>query len=867
MRGAWSLTALAVGSVAAQEQPDWQNMNTIDWRTFGQWVPPTTEAPVPTPPSAPPIQFTQTPPHGYPAHPPAWTPTQHARAKQVAQESPQEWSATPEEPSVTIVYEATTNTIYTTVDVTVTSCPEAETACPAAITWITADSEGEETEAPFETPVKPTPTKSGKPHMPFPSHGGGGGVPSECESPNAPLTNKEQVGNSTWGSLCQPTFPKWLDAEDGTPYEKAPWGDKTTKNSDATVAGDVPDTGDTRHYTFNITRDRISTDGVLRDVILINGQFPGPAIEANWGDMIEVTVNNNIGHPYEGTSLHWHGMLQRDTPWMDGVPAVGQCPIAPYHSYTYKYQADIYGSSWYHAHYSAQYTGGIVGPMIIYGPTSMDYDIDVGPVMLSDWFHVPYFSIVADAVGTDLSVIPPVSDNVLINGRASHDCSKKTYDNSSQWLASNLESDIEWTCVDDAPLSKFKFESGKTHRLRVSNIGADGIMKFQIDGHKLTVIAVDYVPIEPKEADVITLGVGQRSDILVKGGDDPTASYWMRTSAPGGEACGGSNANETLAGVYYEKADFSKDPTTSASHKNEDCINDPLEDTVPDYKITPSPNPFVQNLELSLVMNATGNYEWQINNQTFRANFNEPLLFKAAEGNVSYPLQPQWAVHNFDRNNTVVLNVTNNTPFAHPFHLHGHNMYILDEGAGVWDGSTRNAGNPARRDIQTIRASGFAALQFEADNPGVWRKFSPSSTSFQTLKRPTQLTIPRSLPLSRRMAPVRRPGDERHVPTGRHPPHPRQHLPRDLRGLGVVQRPQRRRPDRRRLVIAQQHQTHISPCCHLAFCLINFSCECELHAFLRRLYHPSRKKEPNKTRQTKTTKIQKKRGMRIMIHT
>lgn len=54
-------------------------------------------------------------------------------------------------------------------------------------------------------------------------------------------------------------------------------------------------------------------------------------------------------------------------------------------------------------------------------------------------------------------------------------------------------------------------------------------------------------------------------------------------------------------------------------------------------------------------------------------------------------------------------------------------MYILDEGTGTWDGSIRNAQNPARRDIQTIRAGGFAALQFEADNPGVWRKFhSPS---------------------------------------------------------------------------------------------------------------------------------------------
>lgn len=664
MRSAWSITALAVG-VAAQELPDWQNENTIDWRTFGQWQPPTTEIPaaIKTLPPTP-SQFTQKAPLGYPSAPPAWVPTQHAVAKQVAQESPEERGLAPEAPSVTVVYEEFTNTIYTTVDVTVTSCPAAETACPAAITWVTADSHdtsAETTEAPFEKPTKPT--KSSKPpHKPFPTKSWS----SDCELPTSPLTNAEQVGNSTWGTLCQPTFPKWLGSDDGEEYEKAPWGDKTTKNSDATVRSDVPNTGDTRYYEFNITRDQISADGVLRDVILINGQFPGPLIEANWGDMVEVTVHNNIGHPLEGTAVHWHGLLQRDTQWYDGVPAVGQCPIAPFHSFTYKFQAELFGSSWYHAHYSAQYTGGIVGPIQVYGPTQMDYDIDIGPVMLSDWFHVPYFSIVADAVGTDLSVIPPVSDNILINGRGQHDCAQRTYDNSSQWLASNLESNITWTCVDDAPLSKFKFEKGKTHRLRLSNIGADGIMKYQIDGHKMTIIAVDFVPVEPKEANVITLGVGQRTDVLVKADGDAGSSYWMRTSAPGGEACGGSNAPFALAAIYYDDADTSQSPTTSAAYNETECANDPLEDTVPEYSITPSPNPFVQDLELSLVMNATGNYEWQINNQTFRANFNEPILFKAAEGNVSYPLQPQWAVHNFDKNNTVVLNVTNKTPFAHP---------------------------------------------------------------------------------------------------------------------------------------------------------------------------------------------------------
>lgn len=59
-------------------------------------------------------------------------------------------------------------------------------------------------------------------------------------------------------------------------------------------------------------------------------------------------------------------------------------------------------------------------------------------------------------------------------------------------------------------------------------------------------------------------------------------------------------------------------------------------------------------------------------------------------------------------------------------------MYVLDEGTGSWDGSIRNRQNPTRRDIHTIRAGGFAALQFEADNPGVWRKFPSSNHHHQT---------------------------------------------------------------------------------------------------------------------------------------
>lgn len=55
------------------------------------------------------------------------------------------------------------------------------------------------------------------------------------------------------------------------------------------------------------------------------------------------------------------------------------------------------------------------------------------------------------------------------------------------------------TCESTTRLSKFKFTSGKRHRLRLINAGAEGIQKFTLDGHNMTVIANDFVPVIPYE--------------------------------------------------------------------------------------------------------------------------------------------------------------------------------------------------------------------------------------------------------------------------------------------------------------------------------------------------------------------------------
>ena len=74
---------------------------------------------------------------------------------------------------------------------------------------------------------------------------------------------------------------------------------------------DPPNTGVIRTYDFTIKRQTKAPDGYLKNVLTINGQFPAPLIEANWGDTIQVTVHNQIDNPPEGTALHWHGILQK----------------------------------------------------------------------------------------------------------------------------------------------------------------------------------------------------------------------------------------------------------------------------------------------------------------------------------------------------------------------------------------------------------------------------------------------------------------------------------------------------------------------------------------------------------------------------
>lgn len=81
--------------------------------------------------------------------------------------------------------------------------------------------------------------------------------------------------------------------------------------------------------------------------LTINGVTPGPSIHACVNDVIVVEVENKI--PSQDVAVHWHGLEQKGTPYMDGAPMVTQCPIGYGEKYKYAFIASTPGTFFYHA--------------------------------------------------------------------------------------------------------------------------------------------------------------------------------------------------------------------------------------------------------------------------------------------------------------------------------------------------------------------------------------------------------------------------------------------------------------------------------------------------------------------------------------
>lgn len=246
-----------------------------------------------------------------------------------------------------------------------------------------------------------------------------------------------------------------------------------------------------RENPFNIPRER------LKSSLLISGSYPGPLIEAEEGDTIEVFVINNMQDT--STTFHWHGLWSTETPWDDGPYEVTGGSIAPGQSYTFSFKAYPAGTHYYHSHMDAlQQSRGLKGPIMIH-PKEDRYDhnkyIDK-VIMLSDEWQNPEACFKMDGAMPGNPV-----------------CSDAVYTSFNGQYGDG---------TDTLPYPLIEVEKGKCYRLRfISSANNAENYVITIDGHNLTLVAVDGGDIEAKHVRSFNLINGGRHDILMCADQEP----------------------------------------------------------------------------------------------------------------------------------------------------------------------------------------------------------------------------------------------------------------------------------------------------------------------------------------------------------
>lgn len=150
-----------------------------------------------------------------------------------------------------------------------------------------------------------------------------------------------------------------------------------------------------------------------------NRRIPGPAIHVCQNDLLVIDITNGMGGT--AATMHWHGFLQRETPWMDGVPYLTQCPIEFGSNFRYYFTATESGTQFYHGHAGHHKVNGLYGTIIVRKDKSLmenavhyDKDLPEHAVLAADWMDDLGEHFMPGLQGHPTNINPT---NVLINGK------------------------------------------------------------------------------------------------------------------------------------------------------------------------------------------------------------------------------------------------------------------------------------------------------------------------------------------------------------------------------------------------------------------------------------------------------------------
>lgn len=388
--------------------------------------------------------------------------------------------------------------------------------------------------------------------------------------------------------------------------------------------------------------------------------LPGPLLRAHAGDLLKVTLDNQLPAP---TSIHWHGIALRND--MDGVPGVTQPPVAAGSRYAYEFTVPDPGTYFYHPHVGMQIDRGLYGALLVDDPADPGrYDAD-WTVVLDDWVDGTGRS--PDDILAALSRTP--GNNSGMGGGMGGGGESMT----SRLLGG--AGDIaypHYLANGRVPASPQTLtgKPGQRARLRLINAGSDTAFRVALGGHRLTVTHSDGYPVIPSTTDAVLIGMGERFDVEVVLAD---GAFPLVASAEG-------KNGQTLTVVRTGTG-----PTPPADSRPAELDRTVLLGTELVAADAARLGPRKVDRTHTLVLGGgMGSYRWIINGKTFTESTPLPV----------------------SQGQRVRLRYSNRTMMFHPMHLHGHTFQV--------------AGGGARKDTVIVRPMQQVDVDFDADNPGQW---------------------------------------------------------------------------------------------------------------------------------------------------
>ncbi|KAI4368922.1 hypothetical protein MLD38_017424 [Melastoma candidum] len=502
---------------------------------------------------------------------------------------------------------------------------------------------------------------------------------------------------------------------------------------------------ETHYHDFVIQARPVKRLCRTHNTITVNGQFPGPTLIIRNGDTLVIRTTNAARY---NITLHWHGIRQLRNPWADGPEYVTQCPIQPGATYTYRFTVQNQeGTLWWHAH-SRWLRATVYGALIILPRLGASYPFPTPncefPILLGEWWDRNPMDVLRLSQFTGAA--PNVSDAYTINGQPG-----------DLYRCSNRGTTV------------FPVSLGETVLLRVINSALNQELFFSVANHQLTVVGVDSSYIRPFTTNVIMVGPGQTTNVLLTANQAP-GRYYMAARAYN-TAQNAPFDNTTTTAILQYTTPFSRGTQPSR----------PILPVLPAYNDTNTAMGFTMRVKnpsqtrvptqidenlfftvgLGLINCSRPSVRCQgPNNTRFAASMNNvsfvlprtnsimqayyqgtpgvfttdfppvpPIQFDYT-GNVSRGLwQPVKGTKVYKlkygaRVQIVLQDTSIVTTEDHPMHLHGYNFAVVGMGFGNFnaqrDTPRFNLFDPPLRNTIGTTPGGWVAIRFTANNPGVW---------------------------------------------------------------------------------------------------------------------------------------------------